>query len=205
MFAGLAPARRRLVVALLAVLAVGVVTLGVTLLVPGARGGPPRVADQSRPGPVLLVPGYGGSTGSLRDLAAHLTAAGRDATVVTLPGDGTGDLAAAAQVLDEQARAALDRSGAGSVDVIGYSAGGVIARLWVRDEGAELTRRVVTLGSPHHGTNVADLVTSVLVDPCPEACRQLTTGSDLLRRLNAGDETPDGPRGCRSGRRRTRR
>jgi triacylglycerol lipase len=192
-FAGLAPARRRLVVALLTVLAVGVVSLGVILLVPGARGGPPRVADQSRPGPVLLVPGYGGSTGSLRDLAAHVTAAGRDATVVSLPGDGTGDLAAAAQVLDEQARAALDRTGADSVDLIGYSAGGVIARLWVRDEGAELTRRVVTLGSPHHGTNVADLVTSVLIDPCPEACRQLTTGSDLLRRLNAGDETPAGP------------
>ena len=29
---------------------------------------------------------------------------------------------------------------------------------------------------------------------CPTACEQLTTGSDLLRRLDAGDETPDGPR-----------
>jgi triacylglycerol lipase len=52
---------------------------------------------------------------------------------------------------------------------------------------------VVTLGSPHHGTTLADLAGSVAPDQCPEACRQLTTGSALLRQLNSGDETPDGP------------
>lgn len=193
MFPGLAPARRRLVLSLLALVALAAVTLGVVLLVPGAAGGDPRPADQAQPGPVLLVPGYGGSTGSLQGLAARLTAAGRDATVVSLPGDGTGDLAAAADALGEAAERAIDRTGAGSVDVIGYSAGGVVARLWVADGGAEIARRVVTLGSPHHGTTVADLAGSVAPDSCPEACRQLATGSDLLRRLNAGDETPAGP------------
>ncbi len=197
MFSGLAPARRRLVLVVLGALVLGAAALGVVLLVPVVTGATPRAADQDRPGPVLLVPGYGGSTGSLRDLAARLTAAGRDATVVDLPGDGTGDLNAAADALGDAAEAALQRTGAASVDVVGYSAGGVVARLWVATSedpaGAEIARRVITLGSPQHGTSVADLAGSVLPQPCPEACRQLATDSDLLRRLNAGDETPAGP------------
>jgi hypothetical protein len=79
------------------------------------------------------------------------------------------------------------------VDVVGYSAGGVVARLWVRDEGGgSLARRVLTLGSPQHGTSQAALGLE-LAGGCPAACEQLVPDSDLLRRLNAGDETPDGP------------
>ena len=189
-FAGLAPARRRLIIGALAALAVLAVAVPVTLAVANR---PPPAADQNRVGPVLLVPGYGGSTDSLRSLAARLVAAGRDATIVSLPGDGTGDLVAAADALGDQALAALDRTGATSVDVVGYSAGGVTARLWAADGGAALARRIITLGSPNHGTTVADLANSVLPDPCPAACRELATDSDLLRRLNAGGETPDGP------------
>ncbi len=106
---------------------------------------------------MLLVPGYGGSTASLRGLSARLAAAGRDVTVVGLPDNGTGDMVAAAGVLDTAARTALSRTGSDSVDVVGYSAGGVVARQWVADGGAGIARRVVTLGSPHHGTTLADL------------------------------------------------
>jgi triacylglycerol lipase len=193
-FAGLAPARRRLVVTVLALAVVAVLVTGGALLLgrPSDAVGREPVS-QARPGPVLLVPGYGGSTAALQPLADRLTAEGRDATVVDLPGDGTGDLGAAADALDEAADEALDRTGAGSVDVVGYSAGGVVARLWAADGGAAVARRVVTLGSPHHGTSLADLAGQLAADRCPEACRQLTTGSPLLAGLNAGDETPAGP------------
>jgi len=80
------------------------------------------------------------------------------------------------------------------VDIISFSAGGVVARLYVRDEGgASVVRRVLTLGSPHHGTDVAALAQEA-AGGCTAACEQLATGSDLLRRLDAGDETPNGPR-----------
>ena len=77
--------------------------------------------------------------------------------------------------------------------MIGYSAGGVIARLFVRDDhGADVVRRVLTLGSPHHGAEVAGSA-GELAGGCPKACEQLAVDSDLLRHLNAGDETPAGP------------
>jgi triacylglycerol esterase/lipase EstA (alpha/beta hydrolase family) len=190
---GLSPARRRLVVAVLVLATVAVVALATVLAVSRSSGDAIEPAAQETPGPVLLVPGYGGNTASLQGLAGRLTAAGRDATVVALPGDGRGDLVESAAALDAAVTAALERTGAETVDVVGYSAGGLVARLWVADTGAGRVRRVVTLGSPHHGTGLADLAGDVAVEQCPEACRQMATDSDLLARLNAGDETPEGP------------
>lgn len=189
---GFAPARRRLLLALLTALVMGGAVVATLLVTSRAADRPP--VSQERPGPVLLVPGYGGGTATLQALADRLTAAGRDATVVRLPGDGTGDLAGSAAALGQAAQAALARTGAQSVDVVGFSAGGVIARLWAaEDGGARVARRIVTLGSPHHGTTLADLAGDVAPAQCPVGCQQLTTGSPLLQRLNAGDETPNGP------------
>jgi triacylglycerol esterase/lipase EstA (alpha/beta hydrolase family) len=193
--AGLAPARRRLVlvvVALVVVALAGVATAVVLSRSPSAAQAA-SAADQDRPGPVLLVPGYGGGTGALQSLADRLTATGRDATVVSLPGNGTGDLAVAATALGRAVTAALHRTGQSSVDLVGYSAGGVVVRLYVADGHTDVVRRVLTLGSPHHGTALADLAGDVAPEQCPVACTQLGSDSDLLAQLNRGDETPDGP------------
>lgn len=185
--------RRALVLAVASVTVLGALAIGALLYLGRSAAVDPVM--QNTPGPVLLVPGYGGSTSALDVLADALRARGRDATVVQLAGDGTGDLRVQAEVLDEAVRAALDRSEAESVDVVGYSAGGVVARLWVADlGGGNYARRVVTLGTPSHGTDVADAAAAFAPGACPLACRQLASGSDLLRGLNAGDETPAGPR-----------
>jgi triacylglycerol esterase/lipase EstA (alpha/beta hydrolase family) len=76
---------------------------------------------------VLLVPGYGGQTGSLSVLAARIRATGRRAIVVRLPGSGTGSLVTDAGVLSAAVMRAL-RGGAPSVDVVGYSAGGELGQ-----------------------------------------------------------------------------
>jgi triacylglycerol lipase len=190
MLGSLSPARRRLILGLVALLVLGVAAVLVVVLTRSS----PKAAAQGDPGPVLLVPGYGGSTGSLDSLATVLRSHGKDATVLALPGNGEGDLNVQAQTLADAVAAVRKRTGAASVDVIGYSAGGVVARIWVRDHhGATTARRVITLGSPQHGTAVAGLAGSLLPGACPIACQQLEPTSQLLAGLNAGDETPSGP------------
>jgi pimeloyl-ACP methyl ester carboxylesterase len=178
----------------LAVVTTVAVVLGITVLVGTTtkRTAPFAGAAQDTPGPVVLVPGYGGSTRSLERLAVKLRATGRTAVVFGLPGDGTGDLTAQARALG--AFVAKVRGDAPSVDLVGYSAGGVVTRLWVNDLGGRgITRRVVTLGSPHHGTRVAGLARAFASSSCPAACQQLAPDSGLLSGLNSGDETPSGP------------
>ena len=140
--------------------------------------------------PVLLVPGYNGTPASLGTLAARLRAAGREVVVVGLPDRGTGDLRASARVL----AAAVDRTGAARVDLVGFSAGGVAVRVLLADPVRALrARRVVLLGAPNHGTELAGAAAALDPGLCAGACAQLVPGSALLAELNRGDETPPGP------------
>ncbi len=174
-----------MLVALLGALVVVVaVVAGVRVVGAGGPGVDPDARPaQDVPGPVLLVPGYGGSRASLAALAARIEATGRPVEVLGLVGDGTGDLSAQVRVLDDAVDERL-AAGAPSVDVVGYSAGGVVAGLWVaRDDGAAKARRIVTLGAPLAGTTVAAAGAASVPDACPVACRQLAPGSAELAEL----------------------
>jgi triacylglycerol esterase/lipase EstA (alpha/beta hydrolase family) len=189
-------ARRRLLrtwsLGLLPMIALAVIGTAVLLHNRSGNSAPPGTdVAQNRPGTVLLVAGYGGSTSSLNVLADHLRSAGRTVQIVPPVGDNTGDLSSQARNLDRAARQAIT-SGAPSVDVVGYSAGGVVARIWAADfGGTTMARRIVTLGSPHHGTEIAGLATRLLAGACPTACQQLAPGSAVLTGL---PEAPAGPR-----------
>jgi triacylglycerol lipase len=186
---GLSPRRRVLLLGLVLVLVVGLAGAATALIL---RISPDRgVPAQDAAGPVLLVPGYGGNTGSLTPLADRVRATGRTATVVPLPGDGTGDLTQQADALDVAVQRELD-AGAPSVDLIGYSAGGVVVRLWFQlHDGTTKARRVVTLGSPHHGASIAGVGAVAIPAACPLACEQLAPGSRLLSELDT--PVPDPP------------
>ena len=188
--ASLAPARRRVVLAALGLVVAAILVL-VGVLVARALDEVDPVSQDDR-GPVLLVSGYGGNLDALTPLASAVEQSGREVVVVPVVGDGTGDLDDQAAALGERVDDLLGDD-VPSVDVVGYSAGGVVARAWVADHGGdEQARRVVTLGSPHHGTDTAQLALDA-AGTCPDACRQLAPASDFLRALNAGDETPPGP------------
>jgi len=142
-------------------------------------------ATSAAPPVVVLVPGYGGSQSGVDVLAAHIRGIGMTTEVVRLPSHGTGDLDVQAETLNSYVNEAL-RTGTSQVDIVGYSAGGVVTRLWdEEDHGAQKVRRVITLGSPLNGTNLA--ATGNAADPgaCPIACQELVPGSTFITKLHS--------------------
>jgi len=92
---------------------------------------------------------------------------------------------------------AVDGTGATRVDLVGYSAGGIVVRTYLGQPGvAAHVRHVVLLGSPNHGAQLASLAALLGPRLCSGACAELVPGSALLARLNQlvrGNEFPAGP------------
>ncbi|WP_229425598.1 MULTISPECIES: alpha/beta fold hydrolase [unclassified Massilia] len=53
----------------------------------------------------------------------------------------------------EELRAA---TGSQQVALVAHSMGGLVVRAWMRRHGSERVARVITLGTPHHGTGMAN-------------------------------------------------
>lgn len=131
--------------------------------------------------PVLLVHGYAGNGAYWGRLAALLRQAGRSYAAVDLEplGAGIDDYA-------PQIEAALQRlcaaTGQPQAVVVGHSMGGLVARAHLRAFGSARVARVITVGTPHHGTALAGFGPGL-------NARQMRCGSPWLAQL-AASETP---------------
>jgi triacylglycerol esterase/lipase EstA (alpha/beta hydrolase family) len=173
---------------LVAALALVVVAVAAVLLLSGEEE-VPEVARGGEPLPVILVHGYGGSSASMGTIQARIEREGRPVVAVDLPNGGQGDMAESARVVAD----AVEATGAQQVDLIGFSMGGVVVRAYLDDFGVGKVRYVITLASPHHGTDVAGLAAFADPGACTGACEQLRPESSFLEDLNDPDETPEGP------------
>jgi len=120
----------------------------------------PRLCTAGAPGkdmlPVLLIHGYVCNRGFWTPMSCQLARAGVAHGAVDLEpvGAGIDDFVPAV----EQAIAALlARAGAGKVVIVAHSMGGLVARAYLRRHGTARVARVITIGTPHHGTALARL------------------------------------------------
>jgi triacylglycerol esterase/lipase EstA (alpha/beta hydrolase family) len=104
--------------------------------------------------PVLLVHGYGCNSGYWAHLAPLLDAARISHATLDLE-PLTGDIDGYAARIEEAAQQLCAQAGAAQLVVVAHSMGGLAARAWMRTHGARRVARLVTLGTPHHGTCLA--------------------------------------------------
>jgi len=112
-----------------------------------------RIHGSAAP-PVLLVHGYGCNSGYWAYLAPRLNAARISHATLDLE-PLTGDIDGYAARIEEAARQLCAQAGTAQLIVVGHSMGGLAARAWMRVHGARQVARLITLGTPHHGTCLA--------------------------------------------------
>lgn len=136
--------------------------------------------------PVVFVHGYSGSAADWDVLRERLRDEGWPAEALPEPrtySSSVSNVRVAEAVRDAVARVRA-ATGAAKVDVVTFSMGGVSSRYFLRFlGGAAVVDDWVSLGGPNHGTAWAGECTQT-------PCREMRPGGELLRRLNAGDETP---------------
>ena len=117
-----------------------------------------RVVPAATGLPVLLIHGYACNSGYWLPMSKLLTQARISHYGIDLEPPG-----ASIDAFVPQVRAAVQRlreaTGSAQVIIVGHSMGGLVARAYLRDcaqRGADAhVARVITLGTPHHGTALA--------------------------------------------------
>ncbi|HEY0254853.1 MAG TPA: alpha/beta fold hydrolase [Kofleriaceae bacterium] len=130
------------------------------------------------PRPIILLHGYGMNRANFYVLATRLRAAGLG-PVFGFEYWTLGRVAAGARQLGWFVDEVREKTGAAEVDIVGHSMGGVVARYYVTFAGGDpYVRRLITLGSPHAGTDLGKLGFG-------HPGRELVLGSKLVTRLAA--------------------
>jgi triacylglycerol esterase/lipase EstA (alpha/beta hydrolase family) len=104
---------------------------------------------------VLLIHGYGCNSGywrwmSLELRQAHITHYALDMEPVF------GSIDEYAPLVHAAVQRVQAETGQKKIVIVAHSMGGLAARAYLRDHGCDSVARVITLGSPHHGTAIAN-------------------------------------------------
>jgi triacylglycerol lipase len=143
--------------------------------------------------PLVLVHGLWDTPRLFRALEAHLAGEWPERLIPALPHrGGHTPLELLAERLGAQIEAAYGPQE--PIDLLGFSMGGLIGRIWLQRLGGHLrVRRFFSVGSPQQGSLLAVPVPGALMP----GIASMKPGSTLLRELNA-DLTPLRHLDCRS-------
>ena len=132
--------------------------------------------------PVLLVHGYGCNSGFWAHLAPLLDRERISHASIDLE-PVAGSIDDYAPLIEARVRELCAATGAARIAIVAHSMGGLAARAWIRSYGSAKVARLITLGTPHHGTVLANLGLGA-------NAAQMRRDSAWLRDLAAG-ETQD--------------
>jgi triacylglycerol esterase/lipase EstA (alpha/beta hydrolase family) len=104
--------------------------------------------------PVLLVHGYGCNSGYWAHLVPLLDRERISHASIDLE-PVAGSIDGYAPLIEARVRELCAATGAARIAIVAHSMGGLAARAWVRAYGSARVARLVTLGTPHHGTALA--------------------------------------------------
>ena len=135
--------------------------------------------------PILLLHGYAQHPANFLSLTRRLRRDGWTHVYTLRHAPMFGDIERSAARLGDAVGRIRAATGAEAVDVIAHSMGGLVARAYVRERGAACgIARLVTLGTPHQGTQVFRRLAH---DPM---LVQMRPDSPLLTRLAGDDPVP---------------
>lgn len=146
------------------------------------------LADRTDALPVLLVHGYSCNSGYWRSMGHRLGQAGITHYAIDMePIFGTIDAYAA--LIHRTVEAICAETGQRKIIIVAHSMGGLAARAYLRDHGAAHVARVITLGTPHHGTALANFSIGVNGQQMRwQRDASSGTASDWLRKLQQSED-----------------
>jgi triacylglycerol esterase/lipase EstA (alpha/beta hydrolase family) len=186
--------------------------VGLTVGTVNVGGSPPGANNWScrpsaaHPRPVVLVHGtFGNMANSWNALSPLLKNNGYCVFALNYGGGdliaGTGPVAASAAELAAFVDRVRTATGAGQVDIVGHSQGGMMPRYYLKFlGGAPKVHTLVGLAPSNHGGTVSGFANLAAVIPGATgavgalcgACNEQVTGSSFLANLNAGGDTVPG-------------
>jgi len=102
--------------------------------------------------PVLLLHGVLCNAGVWQPMKRYLAARGIGPIYALSYGPPLASIDAFADQTAEKIDAIIAATGARQVVIVGHSMGGLVARAYLRRYGGAKVRRLITLGTPHHGS-----------------------------------------------------
>lgn len=136
---------------------------------------PDRLRESTARPPVVLVHGYGCSRAAWCWLRRRVEARGWTAATINLE-PIYADIERYVEPLAQRIDAVLAATGAERVTLVGHSMGGLVARAYLRRCGADRVKRLITLGTPYGGSELARIGFGM-------NGRQMVPGNDWLMAL----------------------
>lgn len=113
-----------------------------------------RIATNPTAAPVLLIHGYGCNSGYWHAMSKALIRANITHYAIDLE-PIIGGIDEYVPMIHEAVERICEETGNSKIIIVAHSMGGLATRAYLRDHGSSCIAKVITLGTPHHGTGLA--------------------------------------------------